>query len=119
MTRRVWGVGGDSIPRRSRSLPMRKPTVSYVVVIAHLILCRRTFDHHWRPQLTMRILIAGSSLMLLVAAALLTSFVFPGPRPSDHVTLSANEQSRPAHISIDCQPFTSDISPTTLKQPAL
>src|SRR5260370_19752012 len=115
MPRTVWGVSCDSIPRRSRSLPMRKPTVSYVVVIAPLILCRKTFDHHWRPQLTMRIPIAGASLMLLVAAALLTSFVFAGPHPSDHVTVSVNEQARHVDISNDGHPFPAFSLPTTLK----
>src|SRR5260370_24758435 len=119
MPRTVWGVSCDSIPRRSRSLPMRKPTVSYVVVIAHLILCRRTFDHHWRPQLTMRLLIAGSARMVVVVAGLLTSFVVAGPHPPDRVTVAVNEQARRVAISIDGQPFTSYIWPTTLKKPVL
>src|ERR1700674_5587937 len=142
MPRTAWGVRCNSIPRRSRSLAMRKPTVSYVVVIAHLILCRRRFDllydyrrhpdwpahhlrrrpaasHHWRPQLTMRIPIAGSSLLLVAAAAFLTSFVSAGPHPPDRVNVVVNEQARRVDISIDGQPFTSYIWPTTLKKPVL
>src|SRR6266852_7167995 len=119
MPRTVWGVRCNSIPRWSRSLAMRKPTVSCVVVIAHLILCRKTFDHHWRPKLTMRILIAGASLILIVVAAFLTSFVSAGPHPPDRVSVAVNEQARRVDISIDGQPFTSYIWPTTLKKPVL
>src|SRR6266480_2788706 len=107
MPRTVWGVRCDSIPRRSRSLAMRKPAVSWVVAIAHLILCRKTFDRNWRPQLTMRILIAAAYLFLFFAAMLLISFV------------SANEQARRVDIAIDGQPFTSYIWPATLKKPVL
>src|SRR5712692_9494404 len=106
MPRTVWGVRCNSIPRRSRSLAMRKPTASCVVVIAHLILCRKRFDllhdyrchadwpaHHLRrrpaasrrssPQLTMRILIVGASLISL----LWLSFKRPSssPAPSFHL----------------------------------
>src|SRR6267143_4370452 len=119
MPRTVWGVRCDSIPRRSRSLAMRKPIASYVVVIALLILCRKTFDHHWRPQRTMRIPIAGASLILVTVVVFLTSFVFAGPHPSDRVTVSVNEQARRVDISIDGQPFTSYIWPITLKKPVL
>src|ERR1700694_3624477 len=113
MPRTVWGVRCNSIPSRSRSLAMRKPTVSYVVVIAHLILCRERFDplhdyrrhpdwpahrlrrrpaasHHWRAQLNMRIPIAGASLLLVAAAAFLTSFLSAGPHPPDRVTILVN-----------------------------
>src|SRR6266480_1739387 len=119
MPRIVWGVRCDSIPRRSRSLAMRKPTVSWVVVIAHLILCRKTFDRNWRPQLIMRILIAVAYLFLFFAAMLLISFVSAGPHPSDRVTVSVNEQARRVDIAIDGQPFTSYIWPATLKKPVL
>src|SRR5437016_4793420 len=119
MPRTVWGVRCDSIPRRSRSLAMRKPTVCCVVVTAHLMLCRKTFDHHWRPRLTMRILIAGASLILASVVVFLTSFVFAGPRPRDRVTVSVNEQARRVDIAIDGQPFTSYIWPVTLKKPVL
>src|SRR6266480_5784595 len=119
MPRTVWGVRCDSIPRRSRSLAMRKPAVSCVAAIARLMLCRKTFDHHWRPPLTMRILIAGASLILATVVVFLTSFVFAGPRPSDRVTVSVNEQARRVDIAIDGQPFTSYIWPATLKKPVL
>src|SRR6267154_2274954 len=119
MPRTVWGVRCDSIPRRSRSLAMRKPAVSCVVAIAHLMLCRKTFDHHWRPRLTMRILIAGASLILATVVVFLTSLVFAGPRSSGRVTVSVNEQARRVDIAIDGQPFTSYIWPATLKKPVL
>src|SRR6266571_2557221 len=119
MPRTVWGARCDLIPRRSRSLAMRKPTVCCVVVTAHLMLCRKTFDHHWRPRLTMRILIAGASLILATVVVFLASFVFAGPRPSDRVTVSVNEQARRVDIAIDGQPFTSYIWPATLKKPVL
>jgi hypothetical protein len=67
----------------------------------------------------MRILIAAASLFFFFAAMLLTSFVSAGPHPSDRVTVIANEQARRVDISIDGQPFTSYIWPTTLKKPVL
>jgi hypothetical protein len=67
----------------------------------------------------MRIPIAGASLMLIVVAAFLTSFVSAGPRPSDRVTVVVNEQARRVDISIDGRPFTSYIWPATLKKPVL
>jgi hypothetical protein len=67
----------------------------------------------------MRILIAGASLILVTVVVFLTSFVFAGPHPSDRVTVSVNEQARRVDISIDGQPFTSYIWPTTLKKPVL
>src|SRR5713101_8669877 len=119
MPRTAWGVRCDLIPRRNRSLAMKKLTVSYVVAIARLILCRKTFDHHWRPQPTMRILIAAASLFLSCAAMLLTSFIAGGPNPPERITVIANEQASRVDISIDGQPFTSYIWPTTLKKPVL
>src|ERR1700694_5576245 len=119
MPRTVWGVRCNSILRRSRSLAMRKLTVSCVVVIALLILCRKTFDHHWRPQLTRLILIPAASLFPFSAAMLLTSFIAAGPNPPERITVIANEQARRVDISIDGQPFTSYIWPTTLKKPVL
>ena len=67
----------------------------------------------------MRIPIASASLMLVVVAAFLTSFVSAGPRPSDRVTVVVNEQARRVDISIDGRPFTSYIWPATLKKPVL
>src|SRR5436190_14487418 len=65
----------------------------------------------------MRMLIGGASL--LIVAVLLTSLVLAGPRPSDRVSVSVNEQARRVDISVDGQPFTSYIWPTTLKKPVL
>jgi hypothetical protein len=67
----------------------------------------------------MRISIVGAIFVLFAAAALLTSLVSAGPHPSDHVTVVVDEQERRADVSIDGQPFTSYIWPTTLKKPVL
>ena len=67
----------------------------------------------------MRIPIVGAIFVLFTAAALLTSLVSAGPHPSDHVTVVVDEQERRADVSIDGQPFTSYIWPTTLKKPVL
>ena len=67
----------------------------------------------------MRIIIAGASLILVIMVVFLTSFVFAGPHPSNCVIVSVNEQARRVDISVDGQPFTSYIWPTTLKKPVL
>jgi hypothetical protein len=67
----------------------------------------------------MRIPIADASLILVVVAAFLTSFVSAGPHPPDRVAVVVNEQARRVDISIDGQPFTSYIWPATLKKPVL
>jgi hypothetical protein len=67
----------------------------------------------------MRILIAGASLIIVMVAAFLTSFVIAGPRPSERITVSVNERAHRVDIAIDGQPFTSYIWPTTLKKPVL
>jgi methane monooxygenase PmoA-like len=67
----------------------------------------------------MRILLGGGSLVFATAAILLATFVHAGPRPSDHVSVTVNESARRVDISIDGQPFTSYIWPTTLKKPVL
>jgi hypothetical protein len=67
----------------------------------------------------MRILIASASLIVVIAAVFLTSFVFAGPHPSDRVTVSVDERARRVDIAIDGQPFTSYIWPSTLKKPVL
>jgi hypothetical protein len=67
----------------------------------------------------MRILIAAASLFPFSAAMLLTSFIAAGPNPPERITVIANEQARRVDISIDGQPFTSYIWPTTLKKPVL
>src|SRR5467141_545978 len=119
MPRIVWAVRCASILRRSRSLAMRKQAVSCAVATARLMLCRKRFDHRRRPRLTMRILIGGATLFLVIVAVFLTSFVFAGPRSSDRISVTVNEQARRVDISIDGQPFTSYIWPTTLKKPVL
>jgi len=67
----------------------------------------------------MRILIGGASLFLVIMAVRLTSFVSAGPRASDRISVVANEQSRRVDISIDGQPFTAYVWPSTLKKPVL
>src|SRR5437773_990691 len=111
----------DSIQPKSRSLTMRKPTVSCVAVTARLTWCRKKFDHYWRrrPQLTMRILVAGASLIFVAVSAFLVSLASAGPHPPDRVSVAVNEEARRVDISIDGQPFTSYIWPTTLKKPVL
>ena len=70
-------------------------------------------------QLAMRIPIAGAFFILVIVAAALTSFVSAGPHPPDRVTVAVNEKDRRVDVSIDGQPFTSYIWPTTLKKPVL
>src|SRR5437763_16783740 len=65
----------------------------------------------------MRMLIGSASL--LIVAVFLTSLVLAGPRPSDRVSVSVNEKARRVDISVDGQPVTSYIWPTTLKKPVL
>jgi len=67
----------------------------------------------------MRIPVAGALLILVVVAAALTSFVSAGPHPHDRVTVAVDEKDRRVDVSIDGQPFTSYIWPTTLKKPVL
>jgi hypothetical protein len=67
----------------------------------------------------MRIFIAGVSLILVTVVVFLASLVFAGPHSTDRVTVVVNEQARRVDISIDGQPFTSYIWPTTLKKPIL
>jgi hypothetical protein len=67
----------------------------------------------------MRIPIGGAMFVLLASAALLSSFASADPHPSDRVTVIVNEQERRADVSIDGQPFTSYIWPSTLKKPVL
>src|SRR5437773_7502335 len=67
----------------------------------------------------MRIPFVSAPLFLIASAVLLTSLVLTGPRTSDRVTVSVNEQARRVDIAIDGQPFTSYIWPATLKKPVL
>src|SRR6266850_5115171 len=122
MPRIAWGARCASIPRKRRSLGMRRPTGCCMVVIAHLILCRKRFDllrvtQQRRPKLAMRISIAGVFLTFVFAVAFLTSFVSAGPHPPDRITVAVNEKARGVDVSIDGQPFTSYIWPTALKKP--
>jgi Methane oxygenase PmoA len=67
----------------------------------------------------MRIFIGGASLTLVAVAAILESLASTGPRASDRISLTVNEQARRVDISIDGQPFTAYIWPTALKKPVL
>jgi hypothetical protein len=67
----------------------------------------------------MRSPIAGAFLILVAAAAALTSFVSAGAHPPDRVSVAVNEKDRRVDVSIDGQPFTSYIWPATLKKPVL
>lgn len=67
----------------------------------------------------MRIPIAGGSLMLVGVGLFLTSFRASGPPPNDRVSVVVDEQARRVDVSIDGQPFTAYIWPSTLKKPVL
>ena len=67
----------------------------------------------------MRILLSGASLVFLGASILFATFVHAGPRSSEHVSVTVNESARHVDISVDGQPFTAYIWPTTLKKPVL
>src|SRR6266702_3800998 len=67
----------------------------------------------------MRIPIAGACLVLVAVATFLVSLASAGPHPPDRVTVAVNKQARRVDVSIDGQPFTSYIWPTTLKKPVL
>ena len=68
----------------------------------------------------MRIPIApGVSLGLIAVTAILVSLASAGPHPPDRISVAVNEQARRVDVSIDGQPFTSYIWPTTLKKPVL
>ncbi len=67
----------------------------------------------------MRILIGAEPFILVAASAILVSLASAGPRASDRISVTVNEQARRVDISIDGQPFTSYIWPTTLKKPVL
>jgi len=67
----------------------------------------------------MRVLVFAATFFLLCVAALLTTFVLAYPHPSDHVSVTVNEQQRRVDISIDGQPFTSYIWPERLAKPVL
>src|SRR5213595_3973920 len=68
----------------------------------------------------MRIPIAvGASLFFVGVAAILVTLAPAGPHPPDLISVAVNEQARRVDVSIDGQPFTSYIWPTTLKKPVL
>jgi methane monooxygenase PmoA-like len=67
----------------------------------------------------MRIAIVGATLVLIGTAVLATFFASAGPRPSDRVSVTVNEQQRRVDISIDGQPFTSYIWPPKIAKPIL
>src|SRR5205809_6525153 len=86
----------DSIQRKSRSLTMRKSTVSCVAVTARLTWCRKKFDHYWRRrrQLTMRILVAGGSLSFVAVSAFLVSLASACPHPPYRVSVAGHSEAR-------------------------
>jgi hypothetical protein len=59
------------------------------------------------------------TLAIFAAAAFLVCSIVAKSNPSDRISVVANEQERRVDISIDGQPFTSYIWPTTLKKPVL
>jgi hypothetical protein len=60
-----------------------------------------------------------SALVFFAAAAFLVCCIVAKPNPSDRISVVRNERERRVDISIDGQPFTSYIWPTTLKKPVL
>ncbi len=62
---------------------------------------------------------ANLSGIFTIAAAFLVSCLVVMPNPPDRIRVVLNEQERRADITIDGQPFTSYIWPTTLKKPVL
>lgn len=60
-----------------------------------------------------------ATFFLLGATALVTAFLSAGPRPSEHVSLTVDEQDRRVDISVDGQPFTSYLWPPKLAKPVL
>jgi hypothetical protein len=61
----------------------------------------------------------ASPLVIFVAAACLVCCLVAEPKRTDRISVIANEEARRADITIDGQPFTSYIWPTTLKKPVL
>jgi len=68
--------------------------------------------------LMMRIPVAAT-FFLLGAAAMMTAILSAVPRPSEHVSVTVDEQDRRVDISIDGQSFTSYIWPARLTKPVL
>jgi len=66
----------------------------------------------------MRIPVAAT-FFLLGAAAMMTAILSAVPRPSEHVSVTVDEQDRRVDISIDAQSFTSYIWPARLTKPVL
>src|SRR5580692_6298877 len=58
-------------------------------------------------------------LVIVTAAAFLICCVVAKPKPSDRISVVANEEARRVDVTIDGQPFTSYIWPSTLKKPVL
>ena len=62
---------------------------------------------------------ANRSLILIGVASTLLVSALLAHSPSDRISISVNESARRVDVSIDGQPFTSYIWPTTLKKPVL
>src|ERR1700688_4267168 len=60
-----------------------------------------------------------SALVIFAATAFLVCSIVAKPNTSDRISVVANEQERRVDISIDGQPFTAYIWPSTLKKPVL
>ena len=59
------------------------------------------------------------SFLTLAMTSLLVAFLSAKPAPSDRISLAVDERARRVDVTIDGQPFTSYIWPTTLKKPVL
>ena len=62
----------------------------------------------------MRVFVFSVLSIVAVFASLLAN-----PKPSDRIAVSVDDSSRRVDVTIDGQPFTSYIWPTTLKKPVL
>ena len=67
----------------------------------------------------MRVSSVSALVIFVVAGAFLVCCLVAKPNPPDRVSVIRNEQQRRVDITIDGQPFTSYIWPTTLKKPVL
>jgi hypothetical protein len=67
----------------------------------------------------MRVSSVSALVIFVMAGAFLVCCLVAKPNPPDRVSVIRNEQQRRVDITIDGQPFTSYIWPTTLKKPVL
>lgn len=57
--------------------------------------------------------------IFIAGTALVAAFLSAGPHPSEHVSVTVDEQDRRVDVSVDGQPFTSYIWPARLAKPVL